>query len=575
MLQRTGNLTDAAMLYNQLRNSFPEHPDVLNGLATLALQQGNAEEGVRLLGLSLKVAPNQPLVLCNRGAGLQSLGRLDEALACYDRAIALKHDLAEAYSNRGLALVGLERWNEALASCESALALRPDYVEAHNNRGIALQRLDRFEEALACYDRAIALKPGYAEAISNRGFVLSELARWEEALASCDRAIALQPSSAMAHNNRGVALQGLVRLDESLACFDRAIDLKPDYVEAYCNRGRVLSDLRRWHEALACCDQAIALKPDLADAYWDKSMLKLALGDFEEGWKLYEWRWRCHQRTHVRNFVEPLWLGERLANGKTIFIHAEQGLGDFIQFCRYAPMVEALGAGVVLEVPAALIPLAKTLHGKFRIVKRGDPLPSFDLHCPIMSLPLAFGTTVESIPAKVPYLFADAGKQEAWHRRLGTKTIPRIGLAWSGSPAQHYDRRRSMPLQTLEPVLRLPIEFHALQTEIRPGDAAYLQETNRVHLHQDELHDFSDTAALASEMDLVISVCTSVAHLAGALGKPVWILLSAAPSFRWMLDRPDSPWYPSATLVRQSAMGDWGSVIAEIAQRLQASIATA
>lgn len=572
MLHRSGNLADAATLYKQLLSSLPDHPEALNGLATLALQQGNVEEGVRLLDLSLKVAPNQPLVLCNRGAGLQSLGRLDEALACYDRALALKHDFAEAYSNRGLVLAGLERWNEALASCESALALRPDYAEAHNNRGIALQRLKRFEEALACFDRVIALKPGNAETFSNRGYVLCELARWDEALASCDRAIALQPSLAMAQNNRGVALQSVIRLDDALASFDRAIALKPDYVEAHCNRGRVLSALRRWHEALACYDRAIALKPDFADAHWEKSMLKLALGAFEEGWKLYEWRWQGEQRAHVRTFPQPLWLGEHPLIGKTIFIHAEQGFGDFIQFCRYVPMVEALGANVVLEAPAALIPLVKTLAGGFRIVKRGDPLPSFDLHCPIMSLPLAFATTVESIPAKVPYLFVDAGKKAAWHRRLGATTKPRIGLAWSGSPTQHNDRRRSMPLQTLEPLLRLPIEFHALQTEIRPGDAAYLQRSNRVHLHQDELRDFSDTAALTSEMDLVISVCTSVAHLAGALGKSVWILLPAVPSFRWMLDRPDSPWYPSATLVRQPAIGDWGSVVAEIVRRLEASI---
>jgi len=458
---------------------------------------------------------------------------------------------------------------EALAPYDSAIALNPDDAVAHNNRGRALFELKQFDAAMASFERAIALKPDYAEAYNNRANVLQQKKRFGEALANYERAIALKPDLAAVYMNRGNVLQNLGRLDEALASYERAIALKPDYARAHNNRANVLKQLRRLDEALTSYERAIALEPDYAEAYSNKSLLKLLTGDFDEGWELYEWRWKHQLKEYARNFAKPLWLGRRPIAGQTLLIHAEQGLGDAIQCCRYAAMAEAMGANVILEVPASLVSLISTLKGHLTIVEKGQPLPAFDLHCPIMSLPLAFKTTVATIPAAVPYLYADSGKQKLWQERLGVTTRLRVGLVWSGSTA-YNEAIRSIPLDLLKPLLELPAEFHALQKEIRSEDAAHLPNFSQLHIHQDELADFSDTAAVIQEMDLVISVDTSTAHLAGAMGKPVWILLPFMADFRWLLDRTDSPWYPTATLFRQPANGDWNSVIGQIAERLKA-----
>ena len=457
----------------------------------------------------------------------------------------------------------------ALENYDRAIALNPNYPEAYNNRGVVLVDLRRLAQALESYDHAIALNPNYPEAYNNRGAVLQNLKRPDEALASCDRAITLKPDFANAYNNRGIILRDLKMPDQALANYDRAIALEPDYAEAYTNRGNVLRDMRVLDEAQASYDRAIALKPDYASSYFNKSLLKLLTGDFREGWQLYEWRWKGFLKNFVRGFVQPLWLGDQPIAGKTLLIYAEQGLGDFIQFCRYAIMAESLGAKVVLEVREPLVLLISALQGNFTVIGKGNLLPHFDLHCPVMSLPLAFKTTVANIPSRVPYLNVDQHKQIEWQRKLGNKTKLRVGLVWSGSTDHTNDYNRSIPLQILEPLLQLPIEFHSLQKDIQPDDVSVLSRLTQIHSHQAELNNFSDTAALIQEMDLVISVDTSVAHLAGAMGKLVWILLPLAPDFRWMLDRTDSPWYPTATLFRQSAIDGWPNVVSEVVQRLE------
>lgn len=402
------------------------------------------------------------------------------------------------------------------------------------------------------------------------GTLLLQQGRHEEGINQLRKSLNILPNQPEALYNLGVELQKSIRLEEALACYDQAIALNPRDIETHINRGNTLKDLKRYDESLASYDRAIALKPDSASAYWNKSLLKLLTGEYAEGWQLYEWGWRCSERGAARNFTQPRWLGEQPIAGKTLLIHAEQGLGDTIQFCRYAPMAEALGAKVVLEVPAPLVSLLSTLKGNFTIVEKGKYLPDFDMVCPVMSLPLAFKTTVETIPATVPYLHVNQDKQAEWHLRLGNKTRPRVGLVWSGATGHKNDYNRSIALQSLQPLLQLPIEFHSLQKEIRPDDKAAITSLPQIRLHQDELDDFSDTASLAQEMELVISVDTSVAHLAGALGLPVWVLLPDSPDYRWMLDRSDSPWYPTATLIRQRETGNWSGVISEITQRLKA-----
>ena len=535
-LHQAGNLNEAEALYRTILSSNSKHFDALTLLGNIYFHRGNLEEGVRLIGLSLDINPKQPGALNNRGNALCDLKRYDEALTSFDTAIALKPGYAEAYNNRGNALNDLNRPDEALASCNQAIALKPGFAEACNNRGNALNDLNRPDEALASFDQAIALNPGYAEA----------------------------------YYNRGNALKDLKRPDEALPSYDQAIALKPGYAEAYNNRGVAFNDLKRHAEALASYDQAIALNPGYPETYSNKGVLKILLGEYEEGWELYEWRLKLDvAKKFTRNFPKPLWLGKESLADKTILLHTEQGLGDSVQFCRYVPMVEALGAKVVLEVQEPLVGLISTLKDSIRVIPRGSPLPEFDCHCPLMSLPLAFKTTVSTIPAKIPYLATDPNKQKLWQKKMGAKTKPRIGLVWSGAQIHQNDHNRSIPLDLLYPLLDLDLDFHCLQKEIRPLDRELLVKHRQIKTYENDLNDFSDTAALVSEMNLVISVDTSVAHLAGALGKPVWILLPFAPDYRWMTEREDSPWYPTARLFRQSQIGDWTSIIAKVAAELK------
>ena len=464
----------------------------------------------------------------------------------------------------------MNRPDEALASYDKALALRPDYPEALNNRGVTLFWLNRLDEALASYDKAIALKADDAEALNNRGVVLMELNRLDEALASYDRAIALKPDYADALDNRGSVLRKLNRLDEALASHDAAIALQPECADAFYNRGNALKELNRPDEALASYDRAIALAPDHAEAHWNESLLRLLTGDFERGWPKYEWRWKSKALAlRNRNFSQPLWLGADPIHGKTILLHGEQGLGDTIQFCRYAPLVAARGARVIMEVDESLRDLVSGLAGVSRCVSKGDTLPEFDLHCPLLSLPLAFGTRLETIPSTTPYLLAPAPAVASWAARLAGKARPRIGMVWSGAPRHREDRNRSIALRTLLPLLDVAATFVSLQRDVRADDAQLLQERSDILHFGGDLRTFSDTAALISHLDLVVTVDTSVAHLAGALGRPVWILLPFIPDWRWLLDRSDSPWYPTARLFRQAASREWQGVVKHIHAELR------
>ena len=384
-----------------------------------------------------------------------------------------------------------------------------------------------------------------------------------------DRALAVQPELAEAFNNRGTALAGLRRFADAVLSYDRALALQPGVAEVLVNRGNAFLQMLDLSAALWDFEQAIVFNPEYSTAFWCKAVLKILLGDYLEGWRLFEWRWRDEQKQQLRVFSQPLWLGAECVAGKTVLVYPEQGLGDFIQFCRYVVLLVGAGARVVLEAPLALHALLESLPVEFCLLKVGDVVPVFDLQCPIMSLPLAFGTTLESIPAAVPYLAAEPGRQAFWQGRLGEKSALRVGLVWSGSAAHRNDFNRSIPLALFAPLLRLPFEFHAVQKEFRPEDAALLAELGNVHTHAACLGDFADTAALLSELDLVICVDTSVAHLAGAMGRPLWVLLPFLPDYRWLLGREDCPWYPTARLFRQPAFGDWASVVARVVEDLQ------
>ncbi|MBO0736770.1 MAG: tetratricopeptide repeat protein [Alphaproteobacteria bacterium] len=501
------------------------------------------------------------------GIALRALGRLAEAEASYREAVQLRPNYPEAHSNLGNALRALGRPGEAEASYREALRLRPNYPEAYYNLGAALIDLGRLVEAEASYREALRLSPNYPEAHSNLGHALCDLGRPAEAEASCREALRLRPNNPQAHNNLGVALNDLSRAAEAEASYREALRLRPNYPEVHSNLGSALYALGRLTEAEASFREALRLRPNYPEAHDNLGHALLLAGRFEEGWKEYEWRWKTKTlSSSARDFSAPLWRGEAIAD-RTILLHAEQGLGDTLQFCRYAPLI-GRGAGIILEVQAPLVRLLSRLPGVMKIGARGESLPPFDLHCPLMSLPLAFRTTLDTIPAATPYLSADPSLAANWRERLVGLDGPRIGLVWAGQARSNFpaaaavDRRRSIALKALAPLAEVSgVSFVSLQKDGPAAQAANPPPGMVLHDFTGKLHDFEDTAALIVNLDLVISVDTSVAHLAGALGKPVWLLNRFDTCWRWLLNRDDSPWYPTLRQFRQPRPGDWNSAV--------------
>lgn len=617
-LFQQGRWAEAGQVFRSVLAADPNHAVAHHLLGLVAFQTGDFEGGIASLRRSIALHPRDAAAHGNLANGLRHLGQHDEALQSYAQALTVDPGFLDSLVNRAALLTTLGRLTEALADYDRALALQPGNPVLNTHRGNLLLDLGRPEDALVSYNQVVAAMPELAEAWGNLSNALYELGRTEEALAAGDRAIAVNPDSAQAHVNRGNALLHLDRNAEALASYQRAAELEPAMAQAWSNSGNVLRILGRHDEAMAWCAQAIALDPNYVEPLLNRAcalaetgrypealedyrvalelspgkpeaevaaaVSHLALGDFEQGWKLYEARWRIKDRRHyVREFdtPQPLWLGETPLDGKTILLRGEQGLGDILQFGRYARMVKALGARVVLEAERPLVRVLKTLEGVHQIVAHGDPLPAFDTHCPLMSLPLAFGTTVQTIPADVPYLAAEPELVAEWARRLGPKTRPRVGLVWSGGfrkdqpDAWALNERRNIPLGKLSRFKGLDIEFVSLQKgEPAEGDLAALNASGwdgpdiiGLTAH---IGDFADTAALIENLDLVVAVDTSTAHMAGALAKPVWILNRYDACWRWLNRREDTPWYPTARLFHQSRFGDWDELLVRVRRDLEA-----
>src|SRR5215510_895221 len=512
-LQQQGRLREAEKIYTRVLKTLPDQFDALNLLGTIKAQRGQAGEAYRLISAALKVNPRAPDAWVNLGIVLHALKRGD----------------VDALHQRANALLTLGRAQDALSAVDQVQSLNPRHPQARLNRGLALAALGRHEEALAEFDVALAMSPGYPAAHYNRGISLFSLGRYGDAVAAYDRALSIAPDHVKALNNRGLALQALNRHDEALASYANALEIRKDYADAHFN-------------------QALAL---------------LTIGDFRRGFEQYEWRWRrTGMPAQGRSYGRPLWLGEYPLQRSTILLHAEQGLGDTIQFARYVPLLARTGAKVVLEVQPELAPLLGRLAGAAAVVARGEPLPPFDVHCPLGSLPLALRTEPATIPAGGPYLSADEARIAKWSARIEAAERPRVALAWSGNAQHINDRNRSIPLSRLAPLCSAAsIRFIGIQRELRSEDAEVLAREPRVTQIGAELDDFADTAAVVALVDLVISVDTSVAHLAGAMGRPVWVLLPFSPGWRWTLAGESSAWYPTARLFRQPSLGDWDSVI--------------
>lgn len=518
---------------------MPQHASRLVRRAQRAQQAGELDKAERHYRTALKEQPNNFDALHGLGGIERERGHFGTALTLVQEALKADPGRADGFSSLGLVFYALKDFARALTSFDAGLRLAPDDVELRNRRGVALLELGRSKEALGEFERVLACAPNHIDALGNRANTLFKLNRPAEAIQLYDRALELKPGSAPLWTNRAIALRRL----------------------------------ERPHEALLSAKRALAAQPDFAPARFVDATVRLYLGDFAAGWHGYEWRWGGVMASERRKLAAPLWGGAGDIAGKTILLHAEQGFGDTIQFVRYAPLLAARGANVLLEVQPPLVRLLSGMRGVAQVVPRNAPLPPFDLHCPLLSLPLAFGTALDGIPADVPYVAPPDDAAACWSARrapMRNDGRPRIGLVWSGERAHDNDINRSMSLAELAPLLDLPhLKFVSLQHDVRDADAALLKTRSDIVQFGKTFSDFADTAGAIAQLDAVISVDTAVAHLAGAMGKPLFLLLPFAADFRWLRERSDSPWYPTARLFRQRQFGDWTCAVEALCRELR------
>jgi tetratricopeptide (TPR) repeat protein len=570
--QALGKTDEARAAFQEAVRHQPGHADALFRLGSLLADQGQRAEAVVQYRAALQAQPDHADALLRLGVALAELGQLDEAIPRLQAAVQTRPDSAPAHYNLGVALAEKNKLNEAAQSLQEALRLRPNYAAAYYSLGNVLQSQGKRGEAMGQYRRALECKPDYFEAYNNLGLALFEERKREEAVVILEHAARLRPNSAEAQNNLGMGLVELGRFAEAEACYRQALRLNPQFVDAHNNLGSAFKEQGRLEEALASYQVALWLNFESASTHWNRSLALLRAGQFAEGWAEYEWRWK-RKKTALRRFPQPAWDGSPLA-GRTLLIYMEQGLGDMIQFIRFAALAREGGGRVVVECPPVLQALFSGCAGIDELVVEGSPLPPFDVHIPLMSLPYRLGTKGESIPAQVPYLTADPERLEFWGRQLGGLEGHKIGITWQGNPHHQWDHHRSFPLAGLAPVASVPgVRLISLQkgpgTEQLGGQAAGFP----VMVLEDEVDPpgraFADTAAIMRHLDLVITTDTAMAHLAGGLAVPVWLALSKVSDWRWLLEREDSPWYPTMRLFRQTELGNWKPVFARMAEELQ------
>ncbi len=600
---QAGNLHLAEPIYRQILEVEPNHADSLHLLGLIFSQRGQYEAAIEHIGRAIAkdgkqagyyinlgnaqsalgklddavasfrraatVQPDLAEAHCSLGNALKNQGKLHEAVTCYCLALELKPELAVAHSNLGATLRALGQLDDAIGCYERAVELLPELPEAHRNLGNALMDLGRLDDAIASYWEALQLKPDCPEICNNLGHALLQKGNLEEATAYFGRAVQFKPDYAEAHSNLGAAYRQQVKLEEAVASYGRALELAPKFVEAHSNLGNALHLQGKLDEAAASFQRALALNPEHADAHYSQSFVMLQRGDFERGWAEHEWRWQTRVNP-PRGFPQPEWNGKLLAPGAALLVYAEQGLGDTMQFVRYVPLIKerSPAARIVLECDRPLVNLLASMQGIDHVICRDDLLPHFDMHVSVQSLPLLFGTRMETIPQRVPYLFADPSLVTGWRESLAEITGLRVGIHWRGSSDRPLSKRRDLPLALFSKLGEVPdVRLISLQQGASLAELATAGETPIAHLGEDfdtSRGAFMDTAAVMMSLDLVITSDTSIAHLAGALGVPVWVALPYPADWRWFLDRSDSPWYPTMRLFRQNAGGEWGGVFEEL-----------
>jgi tetratricopeptide (TPR) repeat protein len=574
-LLQAGQLAEAEKCARKALALDAGQADALHLMGLICFVSRQYDAAIEWFAQAIRQNPDVADYFANLGTALQHQGRFDEAARSFDHALLLKPDFAEAWYKLGQVLQQQNRLDEALLSFDQALKFNGSHLEAANAVALLHFEARRYRDAVAGFERSLQIKPLEAGALHLKALSLLRLQRYQEALADCGNALALAPDHPEINENFGLILRKLGRDAEALVYYDRALVLKPRFAQALNNRGTSLQELHRFDEALASYDRAIAVDPEFADAHWNAALLRLLIGDFAAGWAAREWGRKCPALGFVeRHFTKPLWLGEAPIAGKTILLHSDEGLGDTIQFARYATMAAQLGARVILEVQDAVHPVLGGIDGvALCLPKTGTTLPNFDLHCPLSSLPLAFKTRLRTIPSAIAYVPAPPrALLQQWQARLGAHDRLRVGLVWSGNPAHGNDRNRSMPLLKMSDILDADARFISLQKDPRPADEATLNQRGEIADPTGHLSDFAETAALICCLDLVITVDTSVAHLSAALGRPTWILLPYTPDYRWLLGRDDSPWYPTVQLFRQDESRDYAPVLERVRDALRMRI---
>jgi tetratricopeptide (TPR) repeat protein len=532
---QSGNLNDARKGFNYLISKHPNSPDLLNSLGTLNLQLGEDNKGCALLEKSLQINPNQPMISFNLG---------------------------NSYANQ-------KKFSKALKFLKITLSKEPNYIEAYKKKGEILTHLKIHNEALSCFKKAIKLVPEDMEILNGIGINLLELGDAKDALEYFKKCIKINKTVAIFYNNAGLAEYKMNAFRKSIESFDKCINIFPSKGPFYSNRGLSYQALKNYNIAIDNFNKCISLDPDYPDAYWNKSLVNLFQGDYGDGWELYEYRWQSFAKEWARSYTKKLWLGEETIKNKIIFIYPEQGHGDFIQCYRYIALLKDMKPKkIILETTEPFYKLINIQDDEIEVIGPDIKTPKFDLYCPIMSLPLAFKTLISSIPNKCPYLLTDLTKDKIWRNKFKNEDQLKIGVCWFGNPLHKNDLNRSMSLNDLLELISLPFEFHCLQKEIGQEDQKELNKVN-IFDHQNSLNDFSETASLINMMDIVISVDTAIAHLAGAMGKRTFLLLPDKSSFLWMGERKDSPWYPTIKIFRQETLGDWQGPLKEIIKELK------
>ncbi len=581
---RAGRYLDAQVSCQRALAAESSHADSLHLMGLLSLHTKQYQAAVEWLARAIAQDP-KPEYLSSLGTALQQQGRHEDALKAFDKAVQIRPDDPELWVNLGNALVAVKRPADALLTYQHALELDPGNWNASYRCGVLFFESGGFEEALPWFDRCDELRPNDAQTLHMRGATLRGLKRFEACLADNMQVHRLDPAHPLHCNNIGDALLWLGRRDEALKWFDKALKLKPDDVDALCNKAVWFRQDHRFAESAAIYERLRLLHPNNAKFERDLAYIQLLTGNFAAGWPGREARWKVPGLPIIYpNFSQPMWRGDaglqgkspaaEDLTGKTILVYADEGLGDSIQFARYVPMVAARGAHVILTVPDALYPLFSGMAGvhECRSYSSTTVPPAFDMYCPLGSLPLAFGTTLETVPQAAYLPPLAAGRVRSWEERLGPHDRLRVGLVWSGNPKHGNDRDRSMPLRSMAGLFDVGATFVSLQKDARPDDRAYLGERSDIIDRTADFIDLAETAALISCLDVVVTVDTSIAHLAATLGRPTFVLLPYLPDWRWLLDREDSPWYPTARLFRQTSTRDYASVLERVRAELLARV---